>query len=315
MSTEYDYTNNDDLFAGADDAETEEFEADKLETEEAVAEPETETEKVSEENEAETESEIEESEEKADEEETEETEEEPEKEAEPAAIHVPKSRLDAEIAKRRELEAKLKELQGEGKPKAGEVNLEGLDAKSIFDKVLDGDVEGAGTALQDMIRHVAQTTAQTVTESLMPQIQNAPNVTQAQMALNQAADALVAQYDVLNPQSEGYSETLQNEVVDLRDVYIDRGYTPVEALQKAAKMVMSAEGIAAKSATPAAPKAAPKPKPNLEQKLKAAESQPPAISQQSGGEQEPAIDIMNMSDDDFDQLSEAQLARLRGDFA
>lgn len=230
-------------------------------------------------------------------------------------IQVPKNRLDAEIAKRRELEARIAELEGRNAPDLPVVNgiSDLVDPKAMFDKVLDGDLDAAGSAFTQAMQAVADATAASVAERLTPRIDQAPQVTKDQMELDAKANELVTTYKVLDPQSDMFDETLQNEVLDLRDMYIGKGYRPAAALDKAAKMLMTSEGIeAAKEAN-----APPKPR-TLERRIAAAGAQAastaqPPVTEASSVEEAP-FDIESMTEADLDRLSAEQLARLRGDF-
>lgn len=244
--------------------------------------------------------------------------EEPETEPEvvedkPKTIQVPKSRLDAEIAKRRELEQRLSELEKGSKPADVEINgLDGLDVTSMFDHVLNGDLEKANEAFQQSIMQVAKATAQTVTERLTNQINQAPEVTKAQLELDQVADRIVAEYDVFDRNSTNFDETLTNEVLDMRGYFENKGYAPAQALEKAVNLVVSGEGLVAKT-QPKPP--ARKTEVNIEQKIKAAEAQPPKTAgDRNASEPQVSFNIATMSDGDLDKLSEVQLAQLRGDY-
>lgn len=317
------------LFAGADPIDDEPLASENFDDgfipdeddEDAGSVPYKETEPKEEAEEAEETEEVEEAEEEAEETEEaeEETEEEPEPEPEPDTkrIQVPKDRLDAEIAKRRELEARLREFeQAKGLPETAITGLEGLpDPTTMFDEVLNGDLEKAAAIYRQSLEMLAKATAKSVKDELTAEINAMPGRTRAETELQAEANRIAAEYDVFNENSEAFDETLTNEVLDLRNYYADKGHTMVDALRKAVSIVAKSEGLAPKTAkaTPKTPTR--KTQPNIDQKIKAANAQPPKTGGERNTSEEPALmDISKMSDEDMDKLSEIQLARLRGDY-
>ena len=140
-------------------------------------------------------------------------------------------------------------------------------------------------------------------------------------ALQQAANAMEEAYPVFNRNSDVFNEDYTNEVVELRDMFIQRGYEAVDALSKAVKYVVkdydldqpqesapSLAGSAQKSDELAKKRAL------VSKKLQAAEAQPPELPGESSAlHGEKALDVSAMTEEEFNALPEATLKRLRGD--
>lgn len=239
---------------------------------------------------------------------------EPEPET-PKRIQVPKDRLDAEIAKRRELEARIRELEGGRVPEAEVpgVDFSDLpDPKTMFDEVLNGDLDAAAAIYQRSLEALSKATAKAVRDELTSQINAIPGRSKVESALQAEADAIANEYDVFNEKSEAFDETLTNEVVDLRNYYIDKGHDPVDALRKATNVVVKSEGLQSRATGKSTGRAT---TPDIKSKVQAAKAQPPRTGgDRNASEESTPFNIAKMSDDDMDKLSETQMARLRGDY-
>ena len=117
-----------------------------------------------------------------------------------------------------------------------------------------------------------------------------------------------------------FNEEYTNEVVELRDAFIIKGYDAVDALSRAVKYVVKDRDLdtAGEAERPALAAASSeqtaKKKASVAKKLKAAEAQPPELEGEgSSSRGENVVDFGGMSEDEFDALPEATLRRLRGD--
>ena len=140
-------------------------------------------------------------------------------------------------------------------------------------------------------------------------------------ALQQAANAMEEAYPVFDRNAEEFSEEMTNEVVELRDAFIMKGYEAVDALSKAVRYVVkdhdldtddqkvpSLAGTAVKSDELA------KKRSQVSKKLRAADAQPPSLpGESSSSHGEKRFDLSSMTEEEFDALPEATLKRLRGD--
>lgn len=247
-------------------------------------------------------------------------------EPEPKEPFIPKSRLDRQIRKTRQLEEQVQSLiDGQSAqnldPVAPVAVVPAQDmvaaTKEALELALEGDVDGAAIRLAEAqaARDAAVTDA--ATQSVAAQMTER----QVQNALDQAKDRVEETYDFLDStNSDTFEPELVSDVVALRDSYIGKGHEPGAALELAAEKIARIEYPERfTAAAPASETVAAKPKPqaDLSAKAKASAAQPPATNQAGttdAVESQEKMDVFNLSEEDFDRLTETQLAKLRGDF-
>lgn len=296
--------------------------------------PEEEPEEVAEESEvvaedAEEETTTEESEEIVSEDEQsteEETEPEAELEEEPVAAEkpakkpmVPKARLDEVLAKQKALQKQLDEINAANEKAEEAPESYDFDAKEVEyqNMVLDGETEKA-VALRREIRKAERDTLE---YEMRQEMNQTVNQDRQMSALQQAANAMEDAYPVFDRNSDDFNEDMTNEVVELRDAFMMKGYEAVDALSKAVKYVVKDHDLdqAQESAPSLAGKAQKsdelaKKRAQVSRKLKAADAQPPELpGESSSNHGEKALDLSTMTEEEFDALPEATLKRLRGD--
>ena len=296
--------------------------------------PEEEPEEVAEESEvvaedAEEETTAEESEEIVSEDEQsteEETEPEAELEEEPVAAEkpakkpmVPKARLDEVLAKQKALQKQLDEINAANEKAEEAPESYDFDAKEVEyqNMVLDGETEKA-VALRREIRKAERDTLE---YEMRQEMSQTVNQDRQMTALQQAANAMEDAYPVFDRNSDDFNEDMTNEVVELRDAFMMKGYEAVDALSKAVKYVVKDHDLdqAQESAPSLAGKAQKsdelaKKRAQVSRKLKAADAQPPELpGESSSNHGEKALDLSTMTEEEFDALPEATLKRLRGD--
>ena len=326
-----------DVMPGADRPDEDDGPALDLSFPDPEPEPETETTAEKEEEETEDEAETEETAEvdedaetvseetaEADEEEAEveaeEEVEEPVAEEKPAKKPmVPKARLDEVLAKQKALQKQLDEINAANEKSEEAPESYDFDAKELEyqNMVLDGETAKA-VALRREIRQAERAQVEYEMRQEMTQTVSADR---QMTALQQAAAAMEEAYPVFDRNSESFSEDMTNEVVELRDAFIMKGYEAVDALSKAVKYVVKDHELdRSVDDTPSlAGKAVQvdevaKKRRQVSKKLKAADAQPPELpGESSSARGEKAIDIANMTEEEFDALPEATLKRLRGD--
>lgn len=237
----------------------------------------------------------------------------------PKSPMVPKSRLDEVLAKQKALQKQVDDMKAAAEKPAEAPEEYDFDAKEIEYQqlVLDGEAEKA-VALRKEIRNAEKTQIEWEMEQKMGQtVQQSAQAT----ALQQAAAEMEAAFPVFDHNSDQFNEEYTNEVVELRDAFIIKGYDPVDALGKAVNYVVKDRGLDGETPDESA-LAAPqqkveqtaKKKATVAKKLKAAESQPPELEGEgSSSRGENVVDITSMSEDEFNALPEATLRRLRGD--
>ena len=315
-----------------DEPETTEAEVEEEETEEEVVGEET-TEEVAEEQVEEATTEEPESETETPETETvqgddeqpveaveEGTEEVEEVVEEPKAPMVPKSRLDEVLAKNKEMQKRLQDIEGK---EAEETKTPEYDfvaqEKAYQDLVLEGETEKAALVRQE-IRSAER-------EQLMSEMQSKMGQTVQQdrelHELTQKASEIMEVFPIFDEKSKAYDEGLTNEVMELRDAFIYQGYGAADSLAKATEVtllskkpeLLQGETAPAVDPAPTLTKAVQekKQKATVKKKVEASQAQPPEMKGESAKNKK-VVDINVMSDDEFRALPEDTLRRLRGDF-
>ena len=232
---------------------------------------------------------------------------------------VPKARLDEVLAKQKALQKQLDELNASTEKSAEAPEEYDFDAKELLyqNMVLDGETEKA-VGLRREIRKAERATLEFEMRAEMNQTVNQDR---QMTALQQAANAMEEAYPVFSRDSADYNEDMTNEVVELRDAFILKGYEAVDALSKAVRYVVKDNDLdqAQESAPSLAGKAQKSDelankRAQISKKLKAAEAQPPELPGESSATHgEKGLDLTTMTEEEFAALPEATLKRLRGD--
>jgi hypothetical protein len=252
---------------------------------------------------------------------------------EPAAVEddkkkphmIPKDRLDQELAKRRQLENKLKELEAkvnqETQPQNVDFDFDEAETK-YMEAVMDGETEKA-KRIRAEIRTMER---QQMQIELQNSMQQTSQQTQAQIRLESAVKEITTAYPYLDLNSPEADQDLINETNELMTGFLNAGYDAVDALNKAVSYTTKSASINAAVDEPAvipnavdkkvvADKAAKKTADSAAKKAQAAKQQPPKLSGESSRSRDSnVVDIFQMSDKELNQLSEEQLRKLRGDF-
>ena len=158
---------------------------------------------------------------------------------------------------------------------------------------------------------------------LMVQHQQRNNATQVnqQIEFDRTVQSLNVEFDTYNPESEQYDQVMVDEVLARQGMFIERGQSPAQALDSAAREVAllydipsNYEGeLDADPEPEPAPAAAPR-KADVKKKVQQQRAQPPTMDAGSPGGNENKSPT-NMSDAEFEALPEATKARMRGDIA
>lgn len=140
-----------------------------------------------------------------------------------------------------------------------------------------------------------------------------------------AIERVEAAFPELNPDHEEYDQDSANEVLDLMEAYKSRGMTPTAALQKAVKMIVEPRTTRQQNAVNTQPRvadkdvAAERKKAAVTKTSDAVRRTPASVDRVGidsdrlgGGELDPSA-VMRMSQAEFAKLSEATLAKMRGD--
>lgn len=234
--------------------------------------------------------------------------------------------LKKERARREELEAQLSQSRaGQQMAQANEDlsrvedELVAMEAK-YNDLLAEGDTQTAAQLMTQIRRKNAElssiTAAQRDAEVMARAVEK--------VRFDEALDRIEEAYPELDPESEDYDEDTYQDVYDLMMAGRQRGLSATKALQRAVARVMGAETTAQKRATTATPRvdendvASRRRGEAVRRNLDAARRTPPAThrisaNNDAAGGALTAKAVMNMSEDDFEKLSDKDLARLRGD--
>ena len=232
---------------------------------------------------------------------------------------VPKSRLDEVLAKNKEMQKKLQDMEEkpaeDSAPKYDFVTKE----KEYQDLVLEGETDKAAE-LREEIRTAERAELLSEVQSKMGQtVQQDRELHE----LNQKATEIMEVFPVFNEKSKSYDEKLTNEVMELRDAFIYQGYGAADSLAKATEVTLLSkrpellQGDGSETSDPA-PKLSQavqekKAKATVKKKVEASQSQPPQMKGEST-QNKKVVDINTLSDDEFGALPEETLRRMRGDF-
>ena len=247
--------------------------------------------------------------------------EEPEPEADPtpealrADHRIPKQRFDEVNERRKAAERRAQELERQLSMRDPQrvVNFD-FDAKEeqYAQLVLDGDLEKAKTVRRE-IRAAEQTAFERLADERASRVRD---LTKAEMVFQQTVHDLNSTFPMFDPeQPDIYDKELVDEALELHAGFMNRGYAPADAIQRAVYYVAAARGLhpAGGEAIPPAEVAAPKAKkPDIQKKLDAAAKQPPKQAGR-GMREEVDVDFSSLSEEEFDALPESKVRALRGD--
>tara|TARA_R110000803_G_scaffold1415_1_gene4597 strand:- start:267 stop:1319 length:1053 start_codon:yes stop_codon:yes gene_type:complete len=226
---------------------------------------------------------------------------------------VPKSRLDEVLAKQKALQKQLDESNA-----AKQEVLENLPEYDFTAKeleyqnlVLDGEAEKA-VELRGQIRNAEKEQFMFEVQAKMGQTVKQNN---EQTDLEAKAVELQTAFPQLDENSATYNSELTQEVMDLRDAFIIQGFTGADALDKAAKYIVTPTQATKTAVNTVKQVQQQQQTSNISKKLQAADSQPPAMSGEgAGAKTDKKIDLNVLSTDEFDALPAETLRRMRGDF-
>lgn len=185
----------------------------------------------------------------------------------------------------------------------------------------DGEVEKA-SALMQQIRRTEREMAEAKSDMKI----HAAEVRATERArYNTALERIESAFPELNPDHDEYNEATMSEVVELKDAYQMKGLTPTAALQKAVKVLVEPRTTRQEVATSSQPRvsdkdvAAERKKEAVAKTTQTVAKTPASLNRAGldsdklgGGELDPRA-VMKMSQKEFAQLSEATLAKMRGD--
>ena len=244
---------------------------------------------------------------------------------------IPESRhkaiLEKEREKRADLERQLAQYQnGQQVANVNEQITAAEDAVMKMEKeyaslLTDGEIDKAAEKMQQ-IRRAEREMAEAKSDM---KIHAAEIRATERVRYNTSLERIESAFPTLNPDHDDYDEALMGEVVDLKDAYQMKGFTPTVALQKAVKALVEPRTTRQEVATSAKPQvsekdvAAERKKDAVTKAVKTSAKTPPSLSRTGqdtdriGGADPDVSEVMSMSQKDFAKLTDAQIARLRGD--
>jgi hypothetical protein len=243
---------------------------------------------------------------------------------------IPVKRLNKEIEKRKKaeqdfesLQSKLQELENklnqnnepkqeaakEQEPEQPKIDLNAEMAEA-FNDMLDGDVEKASAKMAELIQNVQKQAAEEARRTATEEFTTNSFRTAAEQALKNEADRIVNTYPELNQNSDNFDQGIMDDMVRQRDIYISAGFSPSDALKEAESIMQLKYSLGKTQEPEPSPKPAPKPS---HKNIQAAAVTPPKTTGSTDAETKPKS-VMEMSEAEFDALTEAELAQLRGDY-
>lgn len=227
---------------------------------------------------------------------------------------IPKARFDEVNERRKAAEARLKQLEKAQEAfdpfKAVEFDFDDAE-KKYMEAVLDGETDKA-LEIRKEIR-AAEFTVSQATAAQKAEENRA--ITHKEIQLKTTIAEIENEIPQLKAGSADYDAELTAEVLDLFEGFKTRGYEPDVALRKAANYVARYNDLGAvaevspEPIAPAVPQRSATPE-QTRRKLETATRQPPTPSVRN---MERDVDLMSMSETEFDKLAADQIARLRGD--
>lgn len=244
-------------------------------------------------------------------------EEEGEEQEETPAHMIPKSRYDSAQKRARTAEARVKQYEKDAEAAAAastvtaasastlDKELEELD-RGIEQARLDGDTDKV-VQLSGQARQLEKSIYQDMANTAAAQ---AGSKAQESVRLDSLIDILEDQYDILNPDSENFDEDKINEILDMQKAFVKNGETPSAAMLKSVGYIMPEQRITDEVAG--------KRRTNVAKNLKAAAAQAPGtgetgVNSDTAGKKEEALDLTQMTTEEFDALPAETIKRLRGD--
>ena len=334
---------HDSIFVGADAQQPEDLEADEILPgeegyQDPAAEPEAETEPEPQPDpepkpeDGGGEPEPETPEEGSEAEETQEEDGEPEPEEQPQNLTpqtIPKARLDKALRDKRQLEARIQQLeaaqqtptepqtQPQQEPKSDQPDNAEAEQKAFLAALnkafVDGDMNTLGKLMTEREEATKQQVRQEVLASVQKEVPQRVEQNQKEQAFNAVRVDLETKFEFLDPNSDTYDEGVVDTISTFIQSYVNQGYEPADALSEATDRVLRVEKPelfvepkAEKTTTAEKAEAVRKQRLNIDQKLKAAQQQPPAV-ESSDVDAIPIPDFEEMSEAEFDKLSDKEL--------
>lgn len=232
-------------------------------------------------------------------------------------IRIPKSRFDEVIqrSKRREAEllGEIERLKGErgAEDRGAELSKAEKALDELQDKYEGLLLDGKGAEAKQVRLEIRKLQTQ-ISEAKTDERLAATRASAVdEVTYNTALSEAEARHPELNPDSDKFDSEVVNEVAALMSSFVKSGSTRAAALRSALHYVFKGSAAPAKGAK-AADEAERRAEDARRKAADALRRQPPTGGGKGASDSE-AIDVRNMSQDEFAKLKPEQLAKLRGD--
>jgi len=176
--------------------------------------------------------------------------------------------------------------------------------------IYDGDMDAA-KQIRAEIRAAERKAAEDAARAVLEQERAQMRAQQEQQQLQGVVAKAYEKYPFLNPQSGEVDQEAVDEVIAMRNLYLQKGMTAAEAIAKAVDKVGPRYGDAIETEAPKKSITKQR-KETLERNLERSDRIPPTGA--GVGERARKVDYSSMSEAEFASLSEQEKRRARGDF-
>lgn len=260
------------------------------------------------------------------------TEEKPSSDDEQKGHMIPKTRFDQAVQKEREraaaAEAQLQQYQQREQQQVQAANFEESQAKvkemlkQHSSLLADGDLDKASEVMGDVL----QLRDDMQNARMDRQADNARNSAKVEVQYDATVARLEAEYPEINPDADDFDQDAVRRVqMMVTGIMQNEGKNPAQALQEATEILLKpaklakGESLRNKPSEEAIESGLRRTQQQIDKNLKAAEQQPPATKEvgadhdKTGGVLD-ADALSSMSFDEFIQVPDDELAKMRGDF-
>ena len=247
-----------------------------------------------------------------------------------SGVMIPKTRLDAKTKQIEALERQIAELSGDQPTTVNAnmaVDLEGAltDPSEMFDAIIDGEVDHAGKLFKDAMSAVASATAQQVADVMDIKVKDGQELNTQQGLFDSAVDKAFEAYPVLDPESDSFDEVASRAITAYQQSLVTGGEAlPHDAVAQAVKELMPAFGGVANPGGKPPPEKTPnegkadaakeRQRAALKKKLADLEEQQPPDTTSSAADGTEAVNMENITIEEFEALPESMQRKLQGDF-
>ena len=227
---------------------------------------------------------------------------------------IPKRRLDDVVAKQRKAEQEAAELRKElAEALAKAEAIPAIDMLALSKQAQRSHVDGDLDKAAQIDKQIYEASKQVASEPI--DMEALESRVEAKMELKATLTSVFEEYPQLDTDSDSFDEELNSEALVFQSAYLHQGYSPAEAVRRAANAAIRVVRPELLTATEAPKVAAKARKTNVKGNVDASNAQPPKMNQgESGGKtSSEMVDINKLTDEEFDALPEATRARMRGD--